>query len=121
MRWILIALLLGSVTVLHACGLADVATVEPHVNITYENNTESLLCLNHGTAESPRSLLGDCSVRVEPMKETTWSRECFSSIEVSSAEVVLIEEIYRGRHLRKDGHMQRVDRCRRNSNNRQGW
>ncbi len=78
----------GFIAVLAAC----LPEGEPQVNITYENNTDSLLCLYHGTVESPRSLLPGCSAEIEPMKKTTWSHECFSSIEVSAVQVVLIED-----------------------------
>jgi len=87
-----VLVIVGSIAGLTACNL-DFISVEPHVNITYENNTDSLLCLYHGTAESPRSFPPDsCSVKIEPMNKTTWSRECPSGVEVSAAEVVLLEE-----------------------------
>lgn len=77
---------------LAACGLGEVATVEPHVDITYQNNTDSLLCVSGGTGASPVRRV-DCSTKVEPMKRTTESPECVPDIETGGTSVVIIEDV----------------------------
>jgi hypothetical protein len=57
---------------LSVCGLAAVSTVEPHVRITYDNRTDSVLCLYAGTASAPRGAeLGSCLAAIEADGRTT--------------------------------------------------
>ena len=84
---LLLPCLLAFLVSLYAC----LPEGEQNIKIRYENNTDSQLCLYHGSAASPLGISLACLSDIQPMSNVSWSRECVGDLETATAQVVLIE------------------------------
>jgi hypothetical protein len=85
MRWIRVALFLGSVALFVGCILPERGPVLGQAKLVFINHTDSRLCYDGWGAGA---VGGSCSTPVKPGGRTVWRPECRSGAELAPARYV---------------------------------